>query len=204
MLNPILKMGQLSQHTAILAQGLRLVTIPKLASEVDQIKGSISNCRSKRSHRLEVELRLIQLAAGVAMDSVGFQGSLTDANVGFSRVAKLCQRFPETAGLLLPSCNKIKGYLSRNGNITGHPIYVKASQEVWWTWPKHGTGSLKLCENGHPYSGTTMMRCPECGSENKDEKLREEIKADMRLRPQDFIAAIKTRKFDVSSYRVGK
>ena len=203
MLMPILEMGRLSQHAVVLAQGLSCVTIESLERELHQIKDSIMVCHSKGLHRLEVELRLIRLAAGLAMDSVGLQGTLMGANAELSSVAKLCQRFPQTAGPLLTSYNRIQSFLSRNKNLAGHPIYTKTCHETWWTWPKHGTGNLKQCENGHPYSGMTMIHCPECGPENKDEKLRE-IDTNTRMRPQDFIAAMKSQSFDGSSYYAQK
>ena len=203
MLKPILEMGLRSQHTAVLAQGLKHVTIPRLASQLHGVRESIQACEVKGLRRLEVELRLIQLASEVAMDHIGLRSSLGGADTELSSIVKLCDRFPQTAGMLLPSCQKIGTFLRYDKYANGHPLFTKATQKAWWTWDKHGTGDLKTCEKMHPYSGNTMEHCPECGPEVGHKKLRE-TSGNLVISPQDFIAAMKARNFDGSSYHTAR
>ena len=203
MLIPILEMGQRSQHTAILAQGLKYVTIPKLAGQLQGISISIAACQSRGLQRLGAELRLMRLASETAMDNVGLRGALVGIGPDLSSISNLCQRFPQTAGTLLPSLQRIKMFLRHDKHASGHPLFTKATQETWWTWFKHGVGDLRTCKNQHPYSGMTMAHCPECGPEAEIEKVRE-VDANAVMKPQDFIAAMKIHSFDGSAYHTRK
>ena len=197
---PLGEMAKKSQHSEILAEGLRRVNVPKITNQLNGIKSTIMECQHKQLPRLEVELRLIQLASWIALDSTGAKNMLVGASTELKEIVDLCERFPLTAGLFLPSCHKIRGFLLQT-ETRGHPLYSKVTQEAWWTWPKHGTGNLMLCIHRHPYSGTSVTpHCPECGPETETDRLKE-IDANAVLRAADFIAAMKAHSFDGKSYR---
>ena len=199
MLIPLQRLEKESQHSEILVEGLRRVNLPKIASEMDGIKGSILESQAKKLPRLEVELRLMRLASQVAMDHAGAKNMLIGANIELKEIMERCTKYPQTAGLLMPSCHKIRPFVLRT-EANGHPLYSKITQDTWWSWPKHGTGKLMQCDNGHPYSGITFDRCPECGPEAEVSKMKE-IDPNTTMRASDFIAAMKARNFDGASYR---
>ncbi|KAL9127762.1 MAG: hypothetical protein Q9217_003420 [Psora testacea] len=196
---PLREMAKQSQHSEVLAEGIRRVSVPKIAGQLNGIKASILETQNKRLPRLEVELRLVQLASKVALDNIGARNMLAGASTELKQIEELCQRFPLTAGLLMSSCQKIRPFLLRT-EAKGHPLYSKLTQEAWWTWPKHHTGKLIQCENRHLYSGILSSHCPECGPEAEIDKLKE-IKPNASLRAGDFVAAMKAHRFDGASYR---
>ena len=199
MLLPIREMARHSRHSEILADGLWRVTVPQIASQLRTIGASVSESRMKRLPRLEAELRLTRLASQVALEKGGAKDGLMGASTELDDIMALCQKYPQTAGLLTESCHKIKPFI-RDAQAKGHPLYSKLTRDVWWTWPRYGTGDLQRCTNGHPYSGSTTSHCPECGPEAVATKLKE-IEPNAALRVTDFVAAMKTRSFDSLSYR---
>ena len=137
-----------SQHIRILAQGLATVTIPTIASQVAGIDELIVNCEAKALKRLEVESRLIRLATNIILQDVGETNAHYDSSVDIAAVKRLCSTYPETAGLLSASCDKVQQFLHGKSQAAGHPLYTKATSRTWWGFPKHVVGDLRKCPNG--------------------------------------------------------
>ncbi|KAL9102197.1 MAG: hypothetical protein Q9163_002622 [Psora crenata] len=196
---PLRDMAQQSQHSEILAEGLRHVTIPRIVSQLQGIRASVLKCQNKQFRRLEVELRLIQLASQVVLDNIGSKNMLLGASTELGEIMQLCRKFPLTAGLLMPSCQQIRPFILRS-EAKCHPLYSKITQDIWWAWPRHSTGDLLYCENKHPYSGISSSHCPECGPEAQFDKLKV-VDLNATLRAKDWVAAMKAHSFNAASYR---
>ena len=203
MLAPLNNLGRQTLHAGLLIQGVRTVTIPRLFTGMNGIKDSILACQMHGLQRLEVELRLVQLALWIAMDSIGTPNILAGAEAELDGITKTCRAYPDTAGLMLPSCRKMRLFIRHDRQAKGHPIYCKETHEVWWSWPKHSTGDLRRCGKGHPYSAISMAHCPECGPQSEASKIPE-VNPKASLKTHEFMEAIKAKPFDGSSYRSSK
>lgn len=203
MLAPLNRLGKQTLHAELLLHGVRTITIPRLLAGMAGTKDSILACQKHGLKRLEVELRLVQLASRISMESSGTPNALVGAEAEVKGIIKICMAYPDTAGLMLPSCRKVHLFIRHDRQAVGHPIYSKETHETWWSWPKHSTGDLRRCEKGHPYSGISMAHCPECGPQSEASKIPE-VNPEASLKTHEFMIAIKAKPFDGSSYRSSK
>ena len=176
-----------SQHTLVMVEGHQRLLIRQAEQQLTEMSKLIKECEVKNLKRLEAETRLIQLACYAILSERGVRGDLP-VSTSLEKVLHLCQTYPDTAGRLLTTYHSVKAVVEKSKNASN--LYTKATQNVWWTWPKHQTGHLKHCRYGHPYSSATTKDCPECGREAP-----KPVDPDSRLVKDDFLEAMKTHKF---------
>ena len=186
-----------SQHTALLLNGLQDITISESRHHVAKMHSVIAWCETKGLKRLEAELRILQICFHLILKEVGVISDLK-AELSLRKVFRLCQTYPDTAGLLVRTHNLVKKALN-GGQTSTTSLYAKDMRTTLWTWPRHRLGDLKQCTNGHPYSGTTWVNCPECGKE-----VPQPDPADHKnhLKEDEFVVAMRTQRFKEKSWRV--
>ena len=198
MISALKKINTTSHHAKLLIEGLREVTVEEATKHIAALENTIAECEDKRLRRLEAEARLVQLYLHEVLKNLGRRSKLeVDATLG--KIFKLCQSYPDTAGLLFQTYTAIKDAVLWDRHTTDS-MYTRDALSTWWTWPKHQVGSLQHCRNGHPYSGATWRTgCPECGREVAQEEV---VNARDRLAsPADFMEAWKTSTFAAGNYR---
>ena len=126
-------LGQQSQHTYVLYEGLQRVRIPQILSAFEKMDSAIIQCQERKSRRLEAEMRLIQLACRFTCSKNGDEYALLNVQSELGQVMKLCERFPQTAGLLLPAYQLMRSSLTGHRTIS-HCLYNPLTRETWWTW----------------------------------------------------------------------
>ena len=191
-------MTEQSQHTTVLVEGLRHLTITQARHQLWQLASIVAECEMKHLKRLECEARLIQACFHLVLRELGEANATSKADENLHKAQRLCDTYPETAGLLLPTYENIRRSFSPDRRKV-KTFYAREFKDIWWYWPRHKEGALKQCLNGHTYSGLTWSECPECGREvEKPESL-----PPTPLQDQAFVVAMKTvpASFDGSSYR---
>ena len=176
-----------SQHTLVMIDGTKRLLVRRAEQQLNKMDEVIADCEARNLKRLEAETRLIQLACYAVLREQGVSGDLP-ASTSLEKVLLLCQTYPDTAGQLLTTYRSVKAAVGNPKNVSN--LYTKATQSVWWTWPKHQTGYLKHCRYGHPYSSATIKDCPECGREAP-----KPVDPESRLNKDDFLEAMKTWTF---------
>ncbi|MCJ1252883.1 hypothetical protein MMC24_000689 [Lignoscripta atroalba] len=186
----ITKLGQSTQHSSTLAEGLRMLIKEQALKNIKALEIRISDCNSLNLKRLEVELRLAQVCFHMLCRFLDTDSGV-DVKASLRRVALLCQRYPDTAGNLYRSYRTIKAY------VDGGPapkrlydVYGNETRGLWRDLGKHKTGNLAYCVYDHPYSTSTFPNCPECGKEVDAPPPREPIDYNSFLHEDDFLAAM--------------
>ena len=202
MLDKIQAIDQTTDHSKILADGLRTGTINQAQDVIRDIDRSITVCQSKNLKRLEVELRLVQFAMHAVLRSLNTKSGI---NVGASAdiAVRLCQEYPDTAGIFLTDCLSVK-YSEKQGRYNWKiDLYKRDASTIWKLWAGHEAGSLKHCLLGHPYSAYTFTDCPECG---RREEIRETVDVDYSkyLDENAFLVKMQDRKLPHSPTNGGK
>lgn len=185
-----------SQHTSIMAETLKAMTIMEAKEHLATIGNVIGACEAKGLKRLETELRLVQICFHIVLREAGTRSEL-DVSASLTRIHNLCEMFPKTAGLLSNTHVAVKAVV--DGQQRCGRMYTESSVKVWWTWPKHITGKLKYCKLGHPYSGETWEDCPECGEEVQRPQA---INPKIFLKERDFVAAMRAMTKNTKQWRV--
>ena len=185
-----------SQHTSIMAETLKNMTIMETKEHLATIGTAIETCEAKRLKRLETELRLVQICFHIVLRDAGTRSKL-DVSASLTKIQDLCQTFPKTAGLLSNTYVAVKAVV--DGQQRCGRMYTESSMKVWWTWPKYITGNLKYCKFGHPYSGETCDDCPECGEEVQKSQA---INPKSFLKENDFVAAMRAMTTSTKQWRV--
>ena len=116
------------------------------------------------------------------------------SKVNISATAKitmsLCQQYPDTAGIFLPSCISVCRGLSERRQNWKIDLYSQKANAFWKSWAGHEGGCLKHCVFGHPYSGYTFEDCPECGRSVEPKRKEDQKDYSKNLKEQAFIAKI--------------
>ena len=198
MLGALRSMNDSSEHTMALVKGLRSLTRDEASTTIKALNSIITECETRDLKRLEAEIRLTQMFFHILLKDLGAD---SDLNVESSllRTLSLCQTYPDTAGVLLPTYDAIKLALigeRRHGNL-----YTRASMRIWWSWPAHKVGNLKECVHGHQFSALTWPGCPECGREVPQSPKPEPADPKEFLKEDAFVAAMRTQTFNAASYR---
>ena len=162
MLELIQKLDNRTQHAKLLVDGLHALSISQAGEVIIDIDKAITECRSKSLKRLEVEFRLMQIALHGILRSLN---TASDLNVqGSIQVAiRLCQEYPNTAGIFLSDCLSVKSAVEQGRFNWKIDLYKKEANEFWKRWADYEVGTLSHCNFGHPYSAGTFRDCPECG-----------------------------------------
>lgn len=153
-------MSPTSQHMKTLIQGLREVTSIQALENVVAMQSSIEQCEIQSLKRLEVEMRLLQLAFHMILVILGSTSEINPLACK-DRIKSLCASYPDTAGKFCRSYMSLNQSASR-GKVLDD-INYKETWEFWRKWGKHETGDVMYCLSGHPFSGKTFAGCPECG-----------------------------------------
>ena len=185
-----------SQHTSIMAETLKAMTIMEAKDHLATIGTAIASCEAKGLKRLETELRLVQTCFHIVLRDSGTRSEL-DVSTSLARIHSLCQMFPKSAGLLSNTHVAVKAVV--DGKQRCGRMYIESSVKVWWSWPKHVTGKLRYCKFGHPYSGETWEECPECGEEVQKPHA---VDPQSFLKEQDFVAAMRAMATNTKQWRV--
>ena len=184
-----------SQHTLLMSEGMRHMTISEAQGYLASLRDVIIDCQSKNLKRLEAEFHLIQIGFHIVLQDVGVTSELK-VDISLRKTWDLCHTYPDSAGLLVNTYVAVEDHVRgvrRNGNLY-------SSRNVWWSWPKHVTGNLQHCSKyGHPYSGATWDGCPECGREVR--KLAT-MDPNRLLKENDFVAVMKAQPLKGKSWRV--
>ncbi|KAL8813633.1 MAG: hypothetical protein Q9200_000115 [Gallowayella weberi] len=146
------------RHTAYMAQTLRMHTIQQIDENLLEAGSLAEECRSKSLIRLEAEATLIQLCFDAVAESLGSEVDNLDRS---ERAERLTLENPETAGIFRSCYQSFDPYL--NGNATTAELWTAKTREFWETWGEYEVGSLRYCQQGHPYSRKAFEGCPECG-----------------------------------------
>ena len=186
-----------SEHTTILIRGLQSLTSHEADVKIKFLSSIITECEIKNLKRLEAEMRLIQMCFHIVLKDLGITSSLKVED-SLGRTLSLCQRYPDTAGVLLGTYSAFKLVLS--GKRTYGNLYTQGSRRIWWSWPAHKVGNLKECIHGHQYSASTWPDCPECGRMVTPSPKPEDPKN--FLKEDAFVAAMRTQTFNAASYRM--
>ena len=185
---------QTSQHTSLMTEGMKSMTISEAQVHLAALRNTITECQSKDMRRLEAEFHLIQLCFHIVLKDAGVMSEL-EVDASLRKIWDLCHTYPDSAGLLTNTYAAMKDHI--RGVRRHTDLY--SSRNVWWSWPRHTTGDLQHCKYGHPYSGTMWDSCPECGREVR--KLAT-LDPNKLLKENDFAAAIKTQNLYGKSWRV--
>lgn len=190
--------SQQSRHTTVMAQGLRALTIGQAENHISQMAGLISKCQKMSLKRLECEARLVHTCFHLVLRELGKPKSTDPDNENMQMAQNLCEKYPDTAGLLLPAYHNIKRSLTHTG-VGVKTFCDPESQDIWWHWPEHHVGALDQCLNGHLYSSQKRPDCPECGREIKEPQ----DFTPLPLQDLEFMHAMKTlpASFDGAAYR---
>lgn len=154
-------MAPSSQHMRTLTHGLRSVTSSQATDNILAIQSSIEQCETRNLKRLEVEMRLLQLAFHVILMIVGSDSKKDEIVACKDQIKRLCDEYPDTAGKFRRSYMALDP--SINSKVMLEDINYRETWEFWRKWGKYEIGDVKYCSLGHPYSGNTFAGCPECG-----------------------------------------
>lgn len=202
MLDKIQAIDQTTDHSKILADGLRTGTINQSQDVIRDIDGSISVCQSKNLKRLEVELRLVQFGLHAVLRSLNTESGV-NVEASADIAVRLCHEYPDTAGIFLADCLSVRyGGKQRRYNWK-IDLYKRDANTFWKMWAGHEAGNLKHCLFGHPYSAYTFSDCPECG---RREEVRETVDVDYSkyLDEDAFLVKMQDRKLPQSPTKAGK
>ena len=188
-----------SEHTTVLIRGLQSLTRDEAKIKIKALNSIITECETKNLKRLEAEVRLTQMCFHILLKDLGAASNLS-VEASLRRTLSLCRTYPDTAGMLLMTYNAIK--LVLNGERRHGNLYAQGSTRIWWNWPAHKVGSLKVCVHGHQYSMSTWPSCPECGREVPSSPKPEPVGPEKFLKEDAFVAAMRTQTFSAASYRI--
>ena len=187
-----------SEHTTVLIRGLQSLTRDEAKIKIKALNSIITECETKNLKRLEAEVRLTQMCFHILLKDLGAASNLS-VEASLRRTLSLCRTYPDTAGMLLMTYNAIK--LVLNGERRHGNLYTQGSRRIWWNWPAHKVGNLKVCVHGHQYSMSTWPSCPECGREVPSSPKPEPVDPKTFLKEDAFVAAMRTQTFSAASYR---
>lgn len=200
MLAPLEAMCDRSEHSSLLTNGIRRMTIEEAKQRELDIEASIQECNLKKMKRLETEFRLFQLCFQIVPHDLGARNFI-GAEANLQRVLELCETFPDTAGLFMPSYQNIRRIISGYQQQRNR-LYTSEIRGTWWSWPRHHVGHLKCCDNGHWYSHKAWPSgCPECGREVPKP---EPVDPKKFLKEDAFVVAMRktSPSFNVNGYRL--
>ena len=149
---------QTSQHTLLMTEGMKNMTISEAQVHLAALRNTITECQSKDMRRLEAEFHLIQLCFHIVLKDAGVMSEL-EVDASLRKIWDLCRTYPDSAGLLTNTYAAMKDHIR---GVRRH-MDLYSSRNVWSSWPRHTTGDLQHCKYGHSYSGTTWDSCLECG-----------------------------------------
>lgn len=197
MLELIQKIDNQTQHSRLLVDGLRALSISQAGEVIKDIGKAITECRSRSLKRLEVELRLMQIALHGILRSLN---TTSDLNVqGSIQVAiRLCQEYPNTAGIFLLDCLSVQSAIEQGRFNWKVDLYKKEANEFWKRWADWEVGALSHCSFGHPYSAGTFRDCPECGRAESPSSLKS-VDYSQFLDEAAFLAKMQDKKPAASS-----
>ena len=196
MLEKVQAVDAVTDHSKILADGLRTGTIDQAQTIIKDIDTSISECHSKNLKRLEVELRLIQFALHTVLRSLNAESGV-DIESSADKAIQLCHEYPDTAGIFLADCLSVRQAVKFGRYNYKIDLYKREANSFWKLWAGHEAGCIRHCLFGHPYSAYTFPDCPECG---RREELRESTNVDYGkyLNEDAFLAKMQDNKLATS------
>ena len=198
MLDALRSMNDDSEHTSVLIRGLQSLTQDEANKHIYCLDSIIKESESKNLKRLEAEIRLIQMYFHVLLRDLGAASSL-GVEASLHRTLNLCKAYPDTAGALLSMYTAVESMVS--GARRCGILYTQGATRVWWSWPAHKVGSLKVCAHGHQYSSSTWPGCPECGREVLSVPGSKPEDSGQFLKEGAFLVAMRTQTFNAVSYR---
>ena len=186
-------LDQTHPHTAIITEGLRIKVTEQALENIKGLESKITKSETLNLKRLEVEFRLLQVSFHMIARGLNTDSHL-DVAASFQKIIKLCSRYPDTAGRLLPNFVSIKAYYDGGSAPkrlqNWHAMDVR---ELWKNWGSHKVGYLVHCPFGHPYSTATFADCPECGREIMPPDPEPIASHNKFLYEEEFLAAIRLR-----------
>ena len=192
MLEKIQAVDSVTNHSKILADGIRTGIIDQAHDIIRDIDVSISECHSKNLKRLEVELRLIQFALHTVLRSLHTKSGI-DVEASADKAIRLCHEYPDTAGIFLSDCLSVRHAVKSGRYNFKIDLYKREANNFWKMWAGHEAGCIRHCLFGHPYSAYTFLDCPECG---RREEVRESTSVDYGkyLNEEAFLAKMQDKK----------
>lgn len=186
-----------SEQIQALVDGLLEFTRKDCLQNVAATGTAIAKCDEKNAKRLEVELRLIQIALHLFGQCIGATSGL-EIKQSCEKVMQLCQQYPDTAGKFVGSLRNLERSLQDPRSLGQLYRLSSDKSEIWDQWREHQVGHLARCQHGHPFSTVTFDGCPECGREVKltpaktAEKngARAEIDYESFLKNDEFLASM--------------
>ncbi|MCJ1318459.1 hypothetical protein MMC15_003787 [Xylographa vitiligo] len=161
----LLKIEPADQHTSIIAQSLRIQIQEQSVGEGLSLGRKITASKSLHLKRIEVELRIIQIGLHMILKKLDIVSGL-NVSASLSNIRELVQQFPDTAGKLLRTFISLRTYVN-NGTIPTRfaDLYTEDTKELAPLFKQHEMGKLQYCMHKHPFSASTFVECPECGTE---------------------------------------
>lgn len=151
-----------TKHSMLLVDGLRAITIGQAGEIINDIGKAVTECHSKSLKRLEVELRLIQIALHSILRSLNMTSEV-NVPASINTAILICQEYPDTAGIFLPDCLSVKNTIELGRYNWKLELWKKEANEFWKSWASQEVGSVGHCISGHPYPLSTFKDCHECG-----------------------------------------
>lgn len=149
-----------SSHTTAMLLSLQEMTVTQSIQNIAKIQSSIAECETRNLKRLEVEMRLIQIAFHLILKSIG-KTSRLNFKESLKKVQTTCTIYPETAGIFYSQYESLKS--SCEGISAGKGPCAMDGRKFWQQWGAFEAGDTRYCVFGHPYSAKSFSACPECG-----------------------------------------
>ena len=187
-----------SPHMTLLVNGLHEIASKEAIQALITATNLSDQCRARHLKKLECEAMLLSLFFGLTLRDLGGAWDSTNNQDCLRRMRDLCYTFPDTAGILRPSYEKMYYALQHRGRLS-RMLSSREIKSTLWTWPVHRTGALSQCLNHHLFSASTSDGCPECG---REVPLPESAPL-KPLQDDDFALAIRSVNvsFDEQAYR---
>ena len=148
---------QTSQHTLLMTEGMKNMTISEAQVDLAALRDTTTECQSKDMRRLEAEFHLIQLCFHIVLKDAGVMSEL-EVDASLRKIWDLCRTYPDSAGLLTNTYAAMKDHIRgvrrhMDPLLTGiagetsnerrdkrwwslFPACLYSSRNVWWSWPK--------------------------------------------------------------------
>ncbi|MCJ1307437.1 hypothetical protein MMC25_001083 [Agyrium rufum] len=158
-----------SRIASIVRASLRLKILDQANTYSVSLAELIDRCHFAYLKRLEVELRLIDIAfRSMSSRLLDVESPIRNDPIvaSIDRVKQLCGTFPDTAGLFAPLYLELD-LVVKNGqallSIQGWASELASG--LWHGFSKANPNYRVVCPYRHPYFESTFSDCPECGRE---------------------------------------
>lgn len=187
------KLQPRSPHTSIFLGELRSLIIVHAKDRIENLNAAIVNAAFHNLKRLEVELRLMQVSLHSVLAKFGVI-SKVNLKATSKILMSLCEQYPNTAGVFLPSCKSIHHAVTNRRQNWNIDLYNKEANAFWQSWAAYEVGFLRHCPFGHPYPGFVFRDCPECGRFVEPKHKEDTRDYSKHLKEQDFLSKMNAMK----------